>query len=341
MKAFSRSLFKLNVSKETHHHLMSLFAILLNSTELEGAFVLYAQIVYVYGDPYLDNSSDALASLLRKSDSCEFDIESYLQESDVKDDKPIKQDFLDETDITMDPIIHQSLFIVKACDNIPYLRQIIQKEELHKEPNEWQRRARSNTTNGKHRFYFNDKLGQTNACKLSKGKMNKQIIAFDDRSIPTKKHSPTNMPVNFDGPLSDSSHNSINDHSLGFSIVSSNALKKKEENTCDSKVISRSSSLINLNRSPAKFSDSSFNIFSTLLAGNGVNDLDNVYYKTDERHDANDYDCVVDNTSLSQAFSPKRSYPSSDSGYSMSKRKRQNAQKIAIKKSESFATKLN
>ncbi|CAF1378810.1 unnamed protein product [Didymodactylos carnosus] len=134
MKAFLRSLFKLNVSKETHHHLMSLFAILLNSTELEGAFVLYAQIVYVYGDPYSDNSSDELASLLRKSDSSEFDIEPYLQESDVKDDKPMKQAFLDETDITMDPIIHQSPFNVKACANIQYLRQIIQKEELHKEP---------------------------------------------------------------------------------------------------------------------------------------------------------------------------------------------------------------
>ncbi|CAF4658429.1 unnamed protein product, partial [Didymodactylos carnosus] len=89
---------------------------------------------YVYGDPYSDNSSDELASLLRKSDSSEFDIEPYLQESDVKDDKPMKQAFLDETDITMDPIIHQSPFNVKACANIQYLRQIIQKEELHKEP---------------------------------------------------------------------------------------------------------------------------------------------------------------------------------------------------------------
>ncbi|CAF1456265.1 unnamed protein product, partial [Didymodactylos carnosus] len=53
--------------------------------------------------------------------------------------------------------------------------------------------------------------------------------------------------------------------------------------------------------------------------GNDVSDVDNVYYKTDERRAANDYDCVVDNTSLSRAFSPKRSYPSSDSSYSMSK----------------------
>ncbi|CAF1541941.1 unnamed protein product, partial [Didymodactylos carnosus] len=200
----------------------------------------------------IDFSAALINSVLAsKSDSSEFDIEPYLQESDVKDDKSMKQDFLDETDITTNPIIHQSPFNVKACANIPNLRQIIQQEELHKEPSdkfgiaqsscdrekprvklddlnvkdEWQRRARSNTTNGKSRFYFNDKLSQTNACKLSKGKMNKQIIAFDDSSIPTKKeHSPTNMPVNVDGPLSDSSHNSINDHSLEFSIVSSNAL---------------------------------------------------------------------------------------------------------------------
>ena len=133
MKAFSRNLFKLNVPKQTHHDLMLLFAILLNTTELDGAFILFAQIVYIYGDPYSKNSSDALASLLSKSDLSGFDINPFLEESDVQDDKPIKQDFLDETDITTDPIIHQSPFNIKACAGIPALRRIIDKEKVDPE----------------------------------------------------------------------------------------------------------------------------------------------------------------------------------------------------------------
>ena len=134
MKAFSRNLFKLNVPKQTHHDLMLLFAILLNTTELDGAFILLAQIVYIYGDPYSKNSSDALASLLSKSDLSGFDINPFLEESDVQDDKPIKQDFLDETDITTDPIIHQSPFNIKVCAGIPALRRIIDKEKVDPEP---------------------------------------------------------------------------------------------------------------------------------------------------------------------------------------------------------------
>jgi hypothetical protein len=134
MKAFSRSLFKLNVSKETHHHLMSFFAILLNSTEFEGAFDLYAHIIYIYGDPYSETSSEALTLLLSRSDLSEFDIKPFLEESDVQDDKPNKQDFLDETDITTDPIIHQSPFNIKACARIPPLRRIIEKQKLDTEP---------------------------------------------------------------------------------------------------------------------------------------------------------------------------------------------------------------
>jgi hypothetical protein len=134
MKAFSRGLFKVNVSKESHHHLMSLFAILLNTTELDGAFVLYSQIVNIYGSPYFENSSQALTSLLSTSDLSQFDIEPFLEENNVQDDKPNKQDFLDETDITTDPIIHQSPFNVKACADIPALRRIIKKEKLDAKP---------------------------------------------------------------------------------------------------------------------------------------------------------------------------------------------------------------
>jgi hypothetical protein len=133
-KAFSRRLFKLNVAKDNHHHFMSLFAILLNSTDLEGAFDLYTYIVNIYGDPYNDRSSDALARLLSRSDLSEFDITPFLEENDVVDDQPNKQDFLEETDITKDPIIHQSPFNVKACSRLPVLRRLIKKEKLVTEP---------------------------------------------------------------------------------------------------------------------------------------------------------------------------------------------------------------
>ena len=134
MKAFSRSLFKLTVSKETHQHLMTLFAALLNSTDFEGTFDLYTHIIYIYGDPYFETSSNALSSLLSKSDLSDFDVKPYLEETDIQDDKPNKQDFLEETDITTDSIIHQSPFNIKACASVPALRRIIEKEELGTEP---------------------------------------------------------------------------------------------------------------------------------------------------------------------------------------------------------------
>jgi hypothetical protein len=134
MKAFSRSLFKLKVSKDTHHHLMTFFAILLNSTDFEGAFNLYKHIIYIYGDPCFETAPEEVTLLLNIHDLSEFDIKPYLEESDVQDDKPIKQDFLDEIDITTDPIIHQSPFNIKACADIPALRRVIDKEKLGREP---------------------------------------------------------------------------------------------------------------------------------------------------------------------------------------------------------------
>lgn len=134
MKAFSRSLFKLNVSKDNRHALMSLFSILLNSTNLHGALTLYSQIVYVYGNPYCKNTLDALNSLLNKSDLSDFDVKPFLEENNVQDDKVLKQDFLDEIDITSDSIIHQSPFNVKACTMIPGLAKIIEKQKLNTDP---------------------------------------------------------------------------------------------------------------------------------------------------------------------------------------------------------------
>ncbi|CAF1680432.1 unnamed protein product, partial [Didymodactylos carnosus] len=103
------------------HHLMSLFSVLLNSTDVDGIFALYKQIVHIYGDPDSKNSSDTLALLLSESDLSNLDINPFLEESYVQDDKPNKQDFLDEIDVTTDPIIHQSPFNIKACADIPAL----------------------------------------------------------------------------------------------------------------------------------------------------------------------------------------------------------------------------
>ncbi|CAF3355148.1 unnamed protein product [Rotaria socialis] len=108
MKAFSCSLLKLNVSKDNRHTLMSLFAVLLNSTNFYGALSLYVQIILIYGDPNSETSPDALKSLLSKSDLSDFDVNPFLEEKDDQDDKPLTQDFIDELDITTDPIIHQS-----------------------------------------------------------------------------------------------------------------------------------------------------------------------------------------------------------------------------------------
>ena len=134
MKAFSRSLFKLNLPKQNHYHLMTFFAVLLNSTDFDGAFDLYKRIIHVYGDPHSETAYETLASLLDKSDLPTFDIKPYLEEKDVQDEREIKQDFLDETDITTDAIIHQSPFNIKACAGIPVLRRVIEKEKLDKKP---------------------------------------------------------------------------------------------------------------------------------------------------------------------------------------------------------------
>ena len=134
MKAFSRGLFKINVSKETHHHLMTFFAILLNSENIDGIFDLYRCIIHIYGNPYCDTPYTTLASLLNKSELLGFEIEPYLEESNIQDDKELKQDFLDETDITTDTIIRQSPFNIKARADIPALHRFFERKKLDEEP---------------------------------------------------------------------------------------------------------------------------------------------------------------------------------------------------------------
>jgi hypothetical protein len=131
MKAFSRSLHKIENSREARHQLMTLFAVLLNCYNVDGAFDLYEQIMNIYADPYNEQSSQILSSLLDVSNLEEFPVESYLEDAETGEYEP---HFLDEIDITKDAIIHQSPFNVKACDRIPFLSQLILKEPFKKKP---------------------------------------------------------------------------------------------------------------------------------------------------------------------------------------------------------------
>lgn len=134
MKAFSRSLHKITQSKEAHRQLMTLFGILLNSTDIEGAFDLYEKIVTIYADPHDQDASRKAKFLLTTVDQVDEEFHNYLNEELYEDDDEKDQShFLDEIDITKDAIIHQSPFNIKACARIPTLDRIIKKEKLHQE----------------------------------------------------------------------------------------------------------------------------------------------------------------------------------------------------------------
>ena len=130
MKAFARSLYRIEPSKDARRRLMSLFAILLNSNNINGAIDLYEQIINIYADPYAENSFRKIDSLLDTVDLTEEDIEQYLDATLEEDEEP---HFLDEVDITKDAIIHQSPFNVKACLRISNLSRLIRKEKLEKQ----------------------------------------------------------------------------------------------------------------------------------------------------------------------------------------------------------------
>lgn len=130
LKAFARSLHKLESSREARHKIMSLFVTLLNTNNVDGAFDLYQHILHIYADPYNENSSQQLGLLLSTNHSTDNDVEKYLDEKATEEEE---SHFLDEIDIGKEAIIHQSPFNVKACADIPVLNQIIRKEKLDKQ----------------------------------------------------------------------------------------------------------------------------------------------------------------------------------------------------------------
>lgn len=125
MKAFSRSLSKLISAREARRNIMSLFVILLNTNNINGAYDLYQHIMNIYASPYNENSLRQLDSLLSTNNLINDDVEKYLDE---KLEDPEEAHFLDEIDISKDAIIHQSPFNVTACAHIPLINQVIQKE---------------------------------------------------------------------------------------------------------------------------------------------------------------------------------------------------------------------
>ena len=130
LKAFARSLHKLERSREARHKVMSLFVTLLNTNNVDGAFDLYQHIMNIYADPYNENASQQLGLLLSTNHSTDDDVEKYLDEKPNEEEEP---HFLDEIDMSKDAIIHQSPFNVKACADISVLNQIIRKEKLDKQ----------------------------------------------------------------------------------------------------------------------------------------------------------------------------------------------------------------
>ncbi|CAF4521865.1 unnamed protein product [Didymodactylos carnosus] len=146
----------------------------------------------------------------------------------------------------------------------------------------WRRCVQSKTKNGRRGYYFSDEVSQTNACKLSKGKMDEQRITINDSSIPAKKlHSPVNTSTDVRDVQSDSSTDDIAGHSFGFAAMPSNMLKTMDENIVDSKIVLPSSPFVNRDAASTKSSDASENIFSALLTATDASDLDNVYNNND------------------------------------------------------------
>jgi hypothetical protein len=130
LKAFARSLYKLASSREARRKIMSLFVILLNTNNVNGAYDLYQHIMNIYADPYNESSSGQLDSLLSTNNLINDDVGKYLDEKPDDEEEP---HFLDEIDISKDAIIHQSPFNVTACARIPVLNQVIRKEKLDKQ----------------------------------------------------------------------------------------------------------------------------------------------------------------------------------------------------------------
>lgn len=131
LKAFSRSLYKIEPTKNIRQQIMTLFAVLLNCYNPDGAFDLFHEIMNIYADPYNEQSPRKLLSLLSNSYDNEQFVEQYLDVDENNEDEP---HFLDEINITTDAIIHQSPFTVKACDRMPILKEVVRKEMLKTKP---------------------------------------------------------------------------------------------------------------------------------------------------------------------------------------------------------------
>ncbi|CAF4153886.1 unnamed protein product, partial [Adineta steineri] len=390
---------------------MTFFAVLLNSTNFDGAFELYKHVIQIYGNPYCDTPYTALASLLNKSESPEFDIEPYLEESNVQSDKDLTQDFLDETDITTDPIIRQSPFNIKARTDIPALRRILEKKKLDEEPRNllyskqvihvlhkwfayiplwsnimtnfferyakdktpistnklefghgrlsnatietyfrtiklsilenrtthrpteflmpmhkhilsrmkgdqfsvaqtshgrkkkrdkmddlnvkdvWKCRPQTNSKTNKHGAYFNEKVSEMVACKISKGKNQEKLIAINDNSRSLKEFdASTKQTKTLDDPDSDESMNSINESSSGYSVLSSHMPITTNTNDCNYVTNPPSPLPIIVDRSPMTPS------------------FGNIVFAVTDRIEPH----------LAQVFCPKRSHSSSNSSCSIS-----------------------
>ncbi len=137
MKAFSRSLNKMKISKVARHNCLSLFAMLLNMCNFNQIFKLYSQIIDIYANPHLKNATDILAELIESKGVYDSEFEEIYNtinndEVEKDDDKPLE--IIDDLYVSDAAIIHQSPFNVKARQRLELLDRIINKVPLEAHP---------------------------------------------------------------------------------------------------------------------------------------------------------------------------------------------------------------
>ena len=126
IKAFARSLCKLENSKQRRQKILSLFGILLNTKYLAGGLELFNNFINIFADPEAENSEILLDFLLDTNQSDTEDVDLLLENTGENDHS---NDFLDEIDVSNDPIIHQSPFSLMARSRNVFLDAIIQKQD--------------------------------------------------------------------------------------------------------------------------------------------------------------------------------------------------------------------
>ncbi|CAF4650059.1 unnamed protein product [Didymodactylos carnosus] len=130
MHAFSRSLFKMKIKKETRHVTIKIFSILLNCNSFDTAIKLFKTITMIYGDPNAVHSQDCIEPFMQVIDVLPFDIDKCLNDDVIlNDNDKIELDTVDELLHSSDSIIHQSPFNIEMRKQVPMMNDILDKRK--------------------------------------------------------------------------------------------------------------------------------------------------------------------------------------------------------------------